>query len=431
MTIALVDFNMELYDHQKAIIDDDPKRVPLALGTGTGKTRTCLELAEGRTLVVCLKQGRDDKTWEENAEKFELIINLKVISKEDFRRDHKKLPPCDTLIFDEAHTILGVNATTNIQKGKEVIHKSKLFDAALWYIEKHQPTRMYFASATMIPLPMKLWALAKLFGKKWDFFKFRQEFYFAKQKGWKTTWMQRKGINEKERLASLFKSNLGAYAGRLQDFTDVPEQTHHTKYVELTGDQKESIKKAKETITDMSSLRAKLRQIENGIQYTYTVEKSGKDEKISKSVEKYKNNKLDYILEKAEEFPKMLIFADYTAQVYEIVDMLKKAGYDAVARTGETNNPNIFKESELIENRIVVAQARISAGYEFKTCPCVIFASKSNAYVDYDQGIGRVLRADALKKNLYIHLVVKGGLDEQCHKNIMDGEDFQEMIMSK
>jgi len=422
---------MELYNHQKVIINEDPKRVPLALGTGTGKTRTCLELAEGRTLVIALKQGRDDKTWEMNAEKFGIVINMKVISKEDFRRDHKKLPPCDTFIFDEAHCALGVSATTNIKNGQEIINNSQLFQATEWYLAKHNPKRVYFASATMIPLPMKLWALARLFGKKWDFFSFRRDFYVARQKGWKTTWIKKKGKKDKERLIELFKKNLGAYTGRLQDFVDVPEQTHQTKYVDLTTSQKKAIADAKEFISEEATLRAKIRQIENGIQYTYELDSTGKVDKMIKSIEKYPNNKLDYILERAEEFPKMMIFADYTSQVYDIVDTLKKAGYNAIARTAKTENPDVFKQADNMEEVIVVVQARISAGYEFKTCPCVIFASKSNAYIDYEQGIGRVLRADHLKKNLYIHLVVKGGLDEKCHLNIMDGEDFQEMLMEK
>jgi len=58
----------------------------------------------------------------------------------------------------------------------------------------------------------------------------------------------------------------------------------------------------------------------------------------------------------------------------------------------------------------------------------MIFASKSNRFVHYDQGKGRILDGQHLKKNLYLHLVVPGGADDDCHKSIMAGSDFQEKL---
>lgn len=423
---------MELFDHQRKIIEDDPKKAPLALGTGSGKSRTALELARGRTLVVCLKQGREDRTWERNADRFGIVVNLKVISKEQFRRDHKKLPPCDTLIIDEAHTLLGVLPDTKLVRGKEVVQTSQLYAALRWYIDKHQPERLYFASATMIPKPMNLYALATLMGKRWDFFEFRKTFYFPVKMGWRTAWIPKKNKELKERLADLFKNHLGAYTGQLSDWFDVPEQTHTTVHFDLTKQQKEAIKFIKENVSDPMVARTKLRSIENGVLYTHDIEIiTGKTERLVSKTEVFKTKKMDYILERAQEFKKMLIFANYTGQIEEIVKTLKKEGYDAVALTGKTKDrENLFIDADSAEHKIIVAQASISAGYEFKTCNCVIFASKSYKFVDYEQALGRVLRADAIKKNLYIHLVVKGGVDESCHKSIMEGKDFQEMIMN-
>ena len=50
--------------------------------------------------------------------------------------------------------------------------------------------------------------------------------------------------------------------------------------------------------------------------------------------------------------------------------------------------------------------------------------------MDYEQSLGRVLRANHLKKNLYIHLIVEG-CDKDCHDAIMSGVDFQEKINFK
>jgi hypothetical protein len=77
---------------------------------------------------------------------------------------------------------------------------------------------------------------------------------------------------------------------------------------------------------------------------------------------------------------------------------------------------------------VVIAQSQISEGYELKTFRCTVFASKSAMSEDYIQAMGRTLRADALHKNLFVHLVVKGGADERCHKTILSGKDFQERL---
>jgi superfamily II DNA or RNA helicase len=178
------------------------------------------------------------------------------------------------------------------------------------------------------------------------------------------------------------------------------------------------------------STRTKIRTIENGCLYGTEVEQvDEKTDRMVRGSKTFSSEKIDYILERAEEFPKILIFANYTAQVHAIKEALEKEGYNVLTLTGETaDRSTVVERAEKAEACIVIAQSGISAGYELKSIPCVIFASKSNKFLDYDQGLGRVLRADALKKNLYIHLVVKGGYDEDCHDTIMSGKDFQEKI---
>ena len=149
---------------------------------------------------------------------------------------------------------------------------------------------------------------------------------------------------------------------------------------------------------------------------------------MSNETKIFKSHKIDYILERALEFPKLLIFAYYTAQILEIEKALKAEGYTVSTLTGSTKNRGLLiQEAEQSKNHIVIAQSSISSGYELPSFPCVIYASKSWRYVDYEQSLGRVLRANHLKKNLYIHLVVKG-VDLDCHKAIMSGVDFQEKL---
>jgi superfamily II DNA or RNA helicase len=124
----------------------------------------------------------------------------------------------------------------------------------------------------------------------------------------------------------------------------------------------------------------------------------------------------------------LLIFANYTAQIEEIARVLREEGYEVSTLTGQTKDRSFIRTvNDSPKPHIIIAQSSISSGYELPTFPCVIYASKSWRYVDYEQSLGRVLRSNHLKKNLYIHLVVKG-TDLDCHKAIMSGVDFQEKL---
>ncbi len=417
---------MSLYDHQKKIKAENKPKCGIFTGTGTGKTLVAEELAEGSTLVICLKQQRNDKTWETNAEKFDIIINMTVISKEDLRRDWDLLPPFDTVIVDECHKALGVTSETRQRNKKQIPKTSQIFEALLNYLNKYPPKRLYLCSATPVSKPMNLWAIAKLFGVNWNWFAFRQKYYVEIRMGQRRIWIPKKDDETKNEMARLVK-HFG-YVGSLNDFFDVPEQTHKTVDIELSDEQHEMLQYLKQKEADPLVRRAKQRTIENGLLYGKSVESKGKVDTMVNKTTLFKSYKIDYILERALEFPKLLIFANYTAQINAIADALRKEGYAVSTLTGKTKDRNFIRAvDESPEPHIIVAQSSISAGYELPSFPCVIYASKSWQFVDYEQSLGRVLRANKLKKNLYIHLVVKG-TDSDCHESILSGADFQERL---
>jgi superfamily II DNA or RNA helicase len=420
---------MELYEHQKKILEEDKPKCGIFLGTGGGKTRVALELARGSTIVVCPKQQKLDKTWERNSEKFGVKITLTTISKETFRRDWDTLPYYDTLIVDECHTVLGVTPETRQRKKITIPKTSQLFEAVLSYTQKTNPKRLYLCSATPVSKPMNLWAIATLFGEKWDFFKFRAKYYSEIRMGMRRIWMPKKTEEVKNRLAEVTKRF--GYTGSLQDFFDVPEQTHKTVYIELGDDQKNALGELSQSEADPLVKRARARMIENGVLYGKTIQSiSEKMDVMVNNTTIYHSKKIDYILERALEFPKLLIFANYTAQIHEIARVLRDMDYTVSTLTGATKDRSFIQKVDASDKpHIIVAQSGVSSGYELPSFPCVIFASKSWKYLDYEQGIGRVLRANHLKKNLYIHLVVEGGPDKDCHDAIMAGQDFQEKVM--
>jgi len=420
---------INFYDIQKQIIVDDKLMFGIFLGTGVGKTLPTLVLGQGRILVVCPKQQKLDETWQNNNLKFHLEKDVTVVSKEEFRRDWDKLDRFDTVIFDEGHNMLGVLPETRQRKKISIPKTSQIFEAALSYIQKHKPTRFYIATATPVSKPMNVWAIAKLFGKDWDFFKFRSTFYFPAMMGRRQIWLPRKDEATQQRLA-LALQKMG-YTGGLSDFMDVPDQTIITVNVALSEDQKRAIKTLEEQEADPMVRRARIRTIENGVLYGKKIEKvSDKEDKMVKDTVLFKNGKLDYILERAQEFPKLFVFAAYTAQVNMIAEFLeKKLDCPIMTVTGQSKDRGtIFGDFEKLDRGVIIVAAQICEGYRTPSAACMIFASKSNRFVHFDQGKGRILDGQHLKKNLYIHLVVPDGPDEDCHNSIMGGADFQEKL---
>jgi len=419
---------MKLYDHQKIILGEDKLHCGIFQGTGSGKTRTALELAEAPILVIMPKQQFLDKTWEKNAEKFGIKKEMDTISKETFRRDWEKIiKKYKTVIIDECHNMLGVMPEYRQRNKVQIPKTSQMFEATLMYLRKTQPKRIYLCSATPVSKPMNMWAIAKLLGTNWDFQKFRETFYHAVNMGRRQIWLPRKDALTKERLAGLVKRF--GYTGALNDFVDVPDQTHKEVQIDLTDEQKDAIRRLHQDEADPLVRRARERTVANGVLYGKKIEvvSRGVDSMID-DTKIFPSKKIDYILERAIEFPKLLIFANYTAQINEIASALRKEGYNVSTLTGATKDRTfIRKVDESTEPHIIIAQSGVSAGYELPSFPCVIYASKSWQYVHYEQSLGRVLRINKLKKNLYIHLIVKG-VDEDCHKSIMAGVDFSEKV---
>lgn len=420
---------MQLYKHQQDIINDDPHKALLALGCGGGKTLISLLLARGKTLVICQKQQAVDKTFENTKEKFNLTnCELIVFSKEQFKIHYKELitQKFDTIILDEVHRVANISSNTKTIKGIKYPKSSQLFEKVSRFIVFQNPSRLYLLSATPASKPLRVYAIATLLGHKWDYFAFREKYYYRIPLGFGERWEPRKKPELKEKLTSIVKAF--GYTGGLNDWFDVPEQTHVEEYLSLTKEQITAIKSLKNDL-DPLALNGQMRAIENGINYTYeTIEENGFDV-VKRITKTYKNEKLERIIEIAEEFPRVLIFARYTAQIEMIANALKKEGYKVYTLTGKTKDRGTMLKQADNEDCIVIAQASIAEGYELKTFRTVVFASKSHSVEDYIQAQGRNLRQDALYKNLYIHLIVKGGADERCHKSILEGKDFMERIM--
>ncbi len=421
---------MSLFKHQLDIVREDPAVAGLFFGTGTGKTLIALSLARGKTLVICPKTQAEDRNWQRENETHKLKVNLTVMSKEAFRRDAASLSKFDTVIVDEAHTCLG--ATPSVRwitvKGQKcpIPKTSQLYEALGLYLMEKPPKRFYLCTATIMKSPMTVWAAAKLLGQDWDFYEFRNVFYVRLPMPGREVFVSNNAPEVKDRLAAAVRT-LG-HVGRLDDFFDVPAQTYKTIFVKRTQEQEKRIMDMDLEYPDPLTRCGKIHQIENGIL-------SGDE---FNEPEFFETEKTDHILNLSLEYPRMVIFVKYIAQITQLQKDLKKQGKNIFVMMGGTKDRGaIIKKLNLTEEYIFIVQASISAGWqlgktkdhpEYYDCNCMVFLSRTFSFVDYDQGLGRIQRGDNIKKNLYVHIVTKGGTDEAVHKSLLNKQDFNERL---
>lgn len=230
-------------------------------------------------------------------------------------------------------------------------------------------------------------------------------------------WAPRSDNFSKNRIAEYVKK-IG-YTGRLEDYFDVPGQTYKVIHVELTGEQKKRIKEIRTEYPDPIVQVGKRHQVEQGVL---------KGDEFSPA-ESFENNKIDILTDLSIEFPRMIVFAKYTAQIEQIAKAMKKKVFILDGNTKDRGA--LLEEAKTCDAYVFIAQAQVSAGWELPDCPVMVFASMSYSVVDRVQGEGRILRANNLKKNLYIDLIVKDGIDEAVYKSIKNKEDFIERLYER
>lgn len=419
------------FDHQAEIWRKNPLWYLLGHGTGTGKSITALGLAEGKTLILVQKTQKLDQSFERNLALLGKKLDITVMSKEEFRKYYPDVPKADTLIVDESHNFVGVSASVKWRGGQEHPKTSQLFEKLSAYVKEVRPKRFYLLSATPAPKPMAVWAIASLLGRKWNYYDFRDLFYYRNSNLGRNVWLERKDKTTKGKLVKALQK-LGDFK-TLHDCYDVPAQTFKKEHIELTPAQKNELKEAKLLYPDPLVYRTKAYGIENGVHITFDIEQlSEKEYSMQKTTEFIDDNKIPRIQEITDEFPKVLVFAMFKAQVEKIAKKLKREGKTVFVMTGDTKDrKTVLEMAENASECVFIAQAGVSAGYELKSFRVVVWASRSNRWLDYEQGKGRVLRVDNLQKNLYIDLVTRGGVDEACYDTVKDGEDFQLKVTTK
>jgi hypothetical protein len=405
---------MKWYKHQEDLIRMNPHKRGVGFGCGCGKTRTILQLAKnkgGSVLVVAPKTQVLDRTWERESEASGISVPLAVMSKEQFK---KGAPRADVLVLDESHCFMGVTPATRYRNKVEVPRASQLFEKTLEWVRENKPKHIYMASATPFPQPMALWASAQVFGADWDYFAFRRKFYAYVPVIGRGVWLPRRDKQHEALLVGLAQKFWTF--GRLEDFFDVPDQVFKDLTVGMEPAQKRALKGLPLLYPEPLALVGKTHQLEQGVTEEGMVDEA----------------KTEQLLDLAKEFPKLLVFAKYTAQIDHIASTLaKKTKAKVLVLDGRTEDRRaVLEAAEAPGRAVVVAQSQVSTGYELPSFRCTAFASMSYSFVDYEQALGRTQRANAISKNVYVHLLA-GEVDREVLRCVRGKQDFNEALYIK
>lgn len=394
----------KLFKHQSDIVRLMPKRHVLSWSVGTGKTTAALALAYyanvERTLIICPKALKEHWTREATeAFKDQTEASFIVVSKEEFKKNLAKLPPCQAMIVDEAHHFFGMT--------------SQLRKSLGWYIKKWNPGYVWLLTGTVYrSTPWDIFVLRDLLGSPIKYQDFRYKFFVDRHFGRRIVPVPRDNVEED--LAKLV-GEVGSIV-RLDECTDVPEQVFTEEYLSLLPEQK----KAMDDLQDLTPIArfTKEHQITGG-----TLKESG---------EQYQTEKLQRAIDLAVENKHIIIVCRYNAEIDMLRDNLPgSAGEVKIIRGDVDNRDEVIRSLPTDSPWTLLVNAACSEGWEIPYCRVMLFYSYDFSLKNYIQMLGRIQRLGHIKKNVYYSLIVKDSADEDVYDAMMRKEDVHEAIMRK
>lgn len=438
---------IELNEMQKEILADDPKKCLISLGTGSGKTILSLMLAKGTILVVSPKTNRIDANFTRDAKLLGIEPPIHI-SKEDFKKVWKSLPRYNTLILDEAEFAFNIQPATKKKDGFEYIQASQIHNALYNYIQKHQPERMYFLSATPCEKRFTAWGAARLLGvlKKPDFesfVAFREFTHKPRPRGYSILWLEKKTKKSQEAVRAFLRS-----FGYFKEM-DKAEPNIINVPIELTDAQLEKIRATgekypekkteingrvdRDAIDENSAVRNTIKYgIECGVftEYLFDDEKHTQ-KRISTEISTNYLFELHKIVLK-EQNP--IIFAQYIKQIDIIKHYLEEhTDLNIVVITGSVKETERAKALHAIANEpntVLIAQSSISAGWQTLISSAIIFASVTR-WRHYQQGIGRNSRYQNRHEVKNVYRLYLGPQSQHIWEDLIDQrKDFNDSLQS-
>lgn len=405
---------MKLYEHQKKILEQNPKKSLLAWEVGSGKSLAGIKLCEQNMedndigLVICPKSLKD-KWSKDDLDKYAKSPNSwVVISKEEFKKQVPLLQTHKQIIVDEAHFFSGMRSFRD---------KSQMLKALLFYIKLHKPKNIYLLTGTpYLSSPYNIYALAEILGHKWDFKRFKEHFFHQVNMGGRFPVPVIKKNIEGD-IAKLV-AQIGDVV-KMEDCIDVPEQVYQAEYFELTASQKQAMSEITETLPIVKWTKA--HQICGGSLKSdgYIADQFFPCEKIARLKELVSENK------------KAVVVCRYNNEINMLTKELSKIK-PVYQITGSTKDRHgTVKLAEQEDDCVVLANSACSEGYELASFRLMVFYSYDFSLKNTIQIQGRIRRINNLKKNVYLSLVVKDSIDEDVYKSMLAKKSFDIEIYDK
>ncbi len=402
---------LNLFAHQEQFLQENKRKTMCIWETGTGKTITAIEWAKRArhltptTLVVCPKSLK--KNWERNIAKYGGNYKFSIMSKEEFKRDWKKIERFENVVIDEAHFFAN--------------YKSQLSKAMLGYITFYKIENVLGLTATpYMSSPWNIYSLGLLMGKKWSWMYFNKTFFIKINMG--GTYDVPVVRPDAQQLLLPLIEELGSTV-RLKDCVDVPDDVLETEYFKQTYQQKQYIK----TLFEPHHLTrwTKIHQSCGGVvkQTEYDI-----DPLITLASEKF-----DRVLELALEIDKPIIVCRYNGEVERIATHITAKGKLAYTITGQTKDKQaVLDLVHSKEKAVLIVNAACSEGWQLPSADTIIFYSYDFSLKNYIQMKGRIQRIDNIQKVKYISLIVEDTVDEDVHTAVVVRKmDFQLDIYKK
>jgi superfamily II DNA or RNA helicase len=401
---------MQLNEHQQKVVDEDRKKVIIGWGCGTGKTLVSLSLAKGKTLIVVQKQQKVDKTFENTLIKFNISLDITVVTVDEFRKTHKTLPKFDTLICDEAHTQL--SGSVNYFRFKTFFKPSEICKCLLEYVKTHDIERIYLLSATIDASPMVVYNACRILGVQYGVLEWVKAFYLLLNERYKV----KKDEATNDMLIKIIQ-RMGYY----MKHEKAPPQIYQQIWVENTPEQAQRIKEIKIEYQDIQQV-SKIYQIENGVL---------KGNQF-KSSETFPCLKYDIVKDIIKDHPRIIIWVTYTEQLDRLYETLKDIHptHTLSGKSKKKDREQLLTSLQSSDNYVLIVNTAINAGWELPHCPTMIFFSLPYSTRSHQrtQAEGRIQRQNNLKVNTYIDIITKGAVNEALYHAQKNGKKFSERI---
>ena len=291
-----------------------------------------------------------------------------------------------------------------------------MFKSLVYYIKVHRPEYIYLLTATpYLSTPFNIWALGNILGLNWNWWRFKQKFFYDVRMGARTIPMVRANIEPE--IAALV-NQLGNTV-RMDECVDIPEQVFETEYFDLTTEQKKAI----DNLTDIQAIVrwTKIHQICGG---------SLKGDGYVPDAQ-YKSEKLARAIDLAREHKKIIFVCRYNIEIKMLYDSISKFKQVKIINGDTKDKHSVVNSCNSEEDIAVLINASCSEGYELPSFPLLVFYSYSFSLKDYLQIIGRIQRINNIKKNVYLSLIVKDTIDADVYKCIQKKQDFDIAIYDK